>query len=260
MEKTEIYYFSGTGNSLHIAKELERRIPNIRLIPIVGLSNEENVKTKAENVGFVFPIYFTTIPTVVRRFIERLNLDSAQYIFSIVTRAGSFCVANINVRRILKKKKKTLDAHFILNMAYNTPTGLKPGKGYDKWVEKIDAKNIDDLESEIQSQLNEIEKTILNKDRHPKKLGFHPFRGLLERIMYALTRNIKTQIKYITKIKLDNKKPYWDENIRCYYCYACFNFCPTQSILLKKKWERKDGRYHHPDVNLKDIINQKKNS
>ncbi|MDG6219438.1 MAG: EFR1 family ferrodoxin [Candidatus Thermoplasmatota archaeon] len=277
MEKTEIYYFSGTGNSLHIAKELERRIPNIQLIPIVGLSNEENVKTKAENVGFVFPIYFTTIPTVVRRFIERLNLDSAQYIFSIVTRAGSFCVANINVRRILKKKKKTLDAHFILNMAYNTPTGLKPGKGYDKWVEKIDAKNIDDLESEIQSQLNEIEKTILNKDRHPKKLGFHPFRGLLERIMYALTRNIKTQIKYITdssctgcgicekvclsnKIKLDNKKPYWDENIRCYYCYACFNFCPTQSILVKKKWERKDGRYHHPDVNLKDIIHQKKNS
>jgi NAD-dependent dihydropyrimidine dehydrogenase PreA subunit len=161
-------------------------------------------------------------------------------------------------------------------MVYNSPTGLKPGKGYDKWVEIIDSKHIYDLELKLQSQLNDIEKTIRNKERYPSKLGFHPFRSFLERIMFLLTRNIKTQIKYITdstctgcgiceqvclssKIKLKDKKPYWREDIRCYYCYACFNFCPTQSILVKKKWERKDGRYHHPDVQLSDIIKQKNN-
>jgi len=34
---TEIYYFSGTGNSLHVAKELQKRIPETNLIPIVSL-------------------------------------------------------------------------------------------------------------------------------------------------------------------------------------------------------------------------------
>jgi hypothetical protein len=30
----EIYYFSGTGNSLHVAKELQTRLPGARLAPI----------------------------------------------------------------------------------------------------------------------------------------------------------------------------------------------------------------------------------
>jgi flavodoxin len=34
---TAIYYFSGTGNSLHVARELQQRLPESRLIPIVRL-------------------------------------------------------------------------------------------------------------------------------------------------------------------------------------------------------------------------------
>ncbi len=31
--KTEIYYFSGTGNSLFIAKEIQKRLPDAEIIP-----------------------------------------------------------------------------------------------------------------------------------------------------------------------------------------------------------------------------------
>ena len=34
---TEIYYFSGTGNSLFVAKELQKRLTDSNLIPIIGL-------------------------------------------------------------------------------------------------------------------------------------------------------------------------------------------------------------------------------
>ncbi len=44
--------------------------------------------------------------------------------------------------------------------------------------------------------------------------------------------------------------------LQCYYCYACFNFCPEQSILVKN-YTHKDGRYYHPDVTAKDIAEQK---
>jgi len=43
---TEIYYLSGTGNSLHVAKELQKRIADTELIPISSLKNNDGIKTK----------------------------------------------------------------------------------------------------------------------------------------------------------------------------------------------------------------------
>lgn len=57
MDKVEIYYFTGSGNSLHVAKELQGRIPGSDLIPIVSLLNKDTIETKAETVGFIFPIH-----------------------------------------------------------------------------------------------------------------------------------------------------------------------------------------------------------
>jgi flavodoxin len=87
---TEIYYFSGTGNSLHVAQELRQRIPDARLIPMAGLLHRsrslqlagETVETAADTAGFVFPIHLMAIPAAVREFLEHLEPRSADYIFS----------------------------------------------------------------------------------------------------------------------------------------------------------------------------------
>ena len=44
----EIFYFSGTGNSLHVARELGRRFPGAILIPIMTALRMEPVETRAE--------------------------------------------------------------------------------------------------------------------------------------------------------------------------------------------------------------------
>ncbi len=271
---TEIYYFSGTGNSMHVARELQKRIPETNLIPIVSLLDNDVVITKGETVGFVFPLYLTTVPAPVRRFLKKLDLKSAKYVFSVITRFGFLCVANINIKRILKKKGKSIDSQFILNMANNSPTGLKPGKGDEDWVNQINKKKVSRLESDVQSRLESIQKIILAQEKYPKKLLPNPFLSLLERIMYFLTYNIKTQINFYTdttctgggtcekvclsrKIKMHNKQPVWQKDVNCYYCYACFNFCPTQSILVKNRYTKKDGRYFHPCITADDIAEQK---
>lgn len=270
----ELFYFSGTGNSYHIAKELSQRLSNVTLTPIVKLLDRKQVKTNADVVGFVFPTYFTSVPAPVRSFLKTLNLSSAHYIFSITTRGGTFCVANMNINRMVKKKGKMLDAHFILDMIMNTPTGLKPGKGFENWDDIIKKENIEAVETTIQSELDEISQIIKKRRPYPEKQGFHPIRLFLERLMYLFTRNIKAEIKYITdetctgcglceqvclskKVRLIDRKPIWDPSIQCYYCYACFNICPTQSILVKNKYLKKDGRYIHPQVTVDDIAQQK---
>lgn len=61
MCEVEIYYFSGTGNSLHVAKELQKRIPGTNLIPITSLLKKDTIETNGETVGFVFPIHGMTV-------------------------------------------------------------------------------------------------------------------------------------------------------------------------------------------------------
>ena len=75
MSNVAVYYFSGTGNSLYVAKELHKRIPESNIIPIVSLVNKDVIEANAEAVGFIFPIYFTAVPEVVKNFIEKLNLE-----------------------------------------------------------------------------------------------------------------------------------------------------------------------------------------
>lgn len=271
---TEIYYFSGTGNSLHVAKELHKRLQGSKLIPIVSILDQDVVVAKGETVGFIFPIYLTTVPAPVRKFLEKLNMDSAKYTFSVTTRQGTFSVANIYVSRILKKKGKSLDSQFVLNMASNSPTGLRPGKGDDGWVDQIKKERVSQLESEVQSHLNLIHKVILGQEKYPPKAILNPCLAVLERIMCFMTSSTKTQISFCTdstctgcgiceqvclakKIQMYDKKPTWQKDVNCYYCYACFNFCPTQSILVKNKYSKKDGRYFHPDITAADISGQK---
>jgi len=51
-----------------------------------------------------------------------------------------------------------------------------------------------------------------------------------------------------TKIRMENNRPSWQKDVNCYYCYSCFNYCSMQAILVKNKYIKKDGRYHHHDI------------
>ena len=104
MSKVEIYYFSGTGNSLHVARELQRRMPETKLIPMISLLDEDVIKTKGEKIGFVFPIYLSSIPDPVRRFLKKMDLKPTQYIFALTTNCGYPGKVNIHLEKLLKKR------------------------------------------------------------------------------------------------------------------------------------------------------------
>jgi len=271
MNNVEIYYFSGTGNSLHIAKELQRLIPGTKLIPIVSLLDKTTIETNAEKVVFVFPTYLTTIPAPVRKFIEKLDLKSSKYIFSITTRIGTMCVANISINNVLKKKGRVLDSSFIINMANNSPTGLKPF-GDKKWVSKIAIDKIDELEVKVKLKLEFIKSCIINAQKHTEEEHF--LNIIMEKLMFMMTKNIDNEIPFYAdsncnscgicekvclskKIRMCDNKPIWSNEVQCYFCYACFNFCPKQSILVGKLYTDKNGRYFYPGTTASDIEKQK---
>jgi len=114
---TELYYFSGTGNSFYVAKELHKRIPDASLIPIVSLLHQDVIQTHGQSVGIVFPVHALTIPIAVKRFLKKTDMKSAEYVFAVATRLGIIFSSFHRMEKLLKRKNKRLDAHFILNMS-----------------------------------------------------------------------------------------------------------------------------------------------
>lgn len=270
MNKTDIYYFSGTGNSLHIAKELQKRVPGAKHIPMVCLLGDNSVMTDAETVGFVFPIHMTTIPRPVREFIKKLNLESAEYIFSIATRLGTTHSAFIEIEKILKKKGKVLNSHFTLTMPSNDP----------KFKYKVPTEAyIAEREVEVQKKLPMIAQAITKRENNKEKdvtatgkipvflLRLVPFvMALSEKLgfgyeMYADSKctgcGICEKVCLSKKIKMENGRPVWKKDIECYLCSACINFCPKQAIQIRSFGTEKNGRYSHPYATVEDIIQEK---
>lgn len=270
---TEIYYFSGTGNSLYIAKQLKEKMEDVKLIPIINCLKKEKIEIEAENIGFVFPLYLSNVPKPVQKFLEKLDIKSTKYTFAVITRIGTFSFAHVRVDTMLKMIGYELNAYFYINMANNSPTGLTPGKGDYNWIDKTN-KKLSAIEENVQNSLTEIIPIINSKSKYPVTKFKFPFIDKFEKLFYNWISGMKTEIglcvdKTCTgcgvceevcpsyKIKIEDNRPKWKQGVDCYYCFACFNFCPEQAIIIKDKYDKKDGRYQHPNVNTLEIINQK---
>ena len=83
--KTDIYYFSGTGNSLTIAQNLSKKIEYSKIISIPLVINKANNIT-GEIIGIVCPIYMHNIPCIVVDFIKKIK--EAKYLFMVYAGGG----------------------------------------------------------------------------------------------------------------------------------------------------------------------------
>ncbi|MBD3214266.1 MAG: ferredoxin [Candidatus Lokiarchaeota archaeon] len=266
--ETEIYYFSGTGNSLHVARELKKRIPNTTLIPIVSALKSEKTTSFADIVGIVFPIHAHTFPWVIEQFLRKSNLRGASYLFALSTRECADKVFS-DMNKILKKQGIELNASFMVN----TPENFIP-------VFPVPTKEeINHLEEELQNHLNTIQNKISNKIPHHRDTGIliSVFANTILRIstfLFQKTGYFGLQKAYYAnekcvgcgtcekvclsnKIKIINDKPVWNRDIPCMYCFACISYCPQNAIQAKRMRTSKKGRYHHPQITAKDISNQK---
>ncbi|MGB9927106.1 MAG: EFR1 family ferrodoxin [Methanosarcina sp.] len=276
MDGVEFYYFSGTGNSLYVAKELQKRIPEAKLTPIVNLLNKGIIETNGEVVGIIFPIHRMTFPIPVKKFLEKLDLKSAKYIFAIATREGTKHIAFIEVEKILEKKGKSLNSYFTLNMPCNDPRS--------KDWHPASEEEIAELESEVQSKLDSIQKIIIKQENSREEdSDSSPSNYVLQHLLHlgmiisehsgkkdyffadskCIGCGICEKVCLSRKIKMENKKPTWQEDVKCYMCYACLNYCPVHAIQIKSKtymksFTEENERYSHPYATADEIAEQKR--
>ena len=89
-KKRLLFYFTATGNSLFVARELAGETGQLLSIP--QIIKDERLDFEADEIGFIFPDYAASAPMMVREFVSKAHFK-AQYIFSVIT-FGNFA-ANV---------------------------------------------------------------------------------------------------------------------------------------------------------------------
>ncbi len=266
---TEIFYFSGTGNSLYVARQIALNLPNVKLTPIISSLNTDHYKTNADIVGFLFPLHAFTMPAPVKLFLQRILINPSSYLFAVATRGGSPCNVFLHINNLLKKQGKQLDAQFFINMPNN----------YLPAFDVATSKELTKLEHETEEQIQLITHVLHNKQPYKEKDPHGSF--LEENILFPILTQVfhktgyfNTQNNFFSnesctgcgicekvclsgKIKMNDNRPDWDKSVNCTYCFSCIHYCPAKAIQIKKSKTELKGRYHHKTVCYKDIADQK---
>jgi NAD-dependent dihydropyrimidine dehydrogenase PreA subunit len=254
-----IFYFSGTGNSLYVAKKIQES-ENDELINVSKALNEKNFNYKIkkdEKIGFVFPVYFYGLPIILIDFINKLKIetDEIPYIYTVITYGSAMGNADKSLEKLLKSNNLHLDGSFSVKMPENYVVIF----------------NIDD-EDKINLSLDRAEKDIgilvndikLNKKGNFAKHGYFKLFTPIVYKAYNMMRNTKKfhvndnctgcasceQICPSNVIVMENKKPKWIKN-KCSHCTACINRCLSKSIDYGNR-TKKRRRYINPNVKFFD--------
>ena len=255
--RTIVYYFSGTGNSLQVAREISAKLPGAELMSIPAVMKSDAIP-EADVIGIVFPAYMFGIPLVIGRFCRRLRAGADPYIFGVVT-SGMPGAALLQMKNSLGQRGLLLSAGFIVRMPDNyTPLAGPSSPGRQERMFDNARRKAGEIAAAVQARVkkdpeannalfNFIFSTLLYRrcaphivhmDRHFRATDRCNGCGLCERLCP------------VENIRMENRRPVWLRH--CEQCLSCLHWCPQEAIQFGGQTEKRK-RYHHPEVKVQDL-------
>lgn len=265
-KKRTILYFTGTGNCLHIARELGGK--DAELLSIPQLMKNGIFDIEAEEIGIVYPIYGHMPPNMVRKFIQQANLK-ADYKFAVLTYGNRKCNAVEIWDDITSKLNCKFDYISTIIMVDNWLPNFDMNEQMqiDKHIPENLAKIADDINS--RTQWHEPV-TDLEREQHQgflERSGIDPEVGFLVKSEDAF-EIAKSCIGcgICTYVCPRGNYEYTSGGITttgdCEFCFACIQNCPQKAIkfckdssitFLANGEKNPNARYRNENVSIMDI-------
>ena len=292
MTDAVVYYFSGSGNSFAVARDIADGI-DAELISIAAAIRSEKVKVSAEVVGIVFPDYQSSLPNIVKRFINKVEGLQGRYVFGVCTYGGAGPGLTMRyLEQLVESKDGKLAAGFAVSMPYNyiipsiqlgnpvirvtlnPDPAEKQRKKFSDWKEKLET--ITDFVNQRKEGVCEIGGEFLLKLIDQLKL-----KDSLGKYVWLKMAGYPgdTDLSFSESWRLMDHGFSSNENCvscgtcekicpvdnvvlingkpswqhNCEQCFACLQWCPQSAIQYGKHTEN-DKRYHHPSVKPSDLM------
>ena len=289
----EIYYFSGTGNSLAVARGIAEGT-GATLVSIPSVIDRQRIPVAADAMGMVFPVYHKSIPLILKRFVEKLEGLDGKYIFAIYTCGDTSGMAPEHLDRLLKSRGGELDAGFSVQLPYNyiTPRPVLRDFFGSFTLREIPAETQEALLAAAPEKIERIAAAVRARqsgafetsadlltrlaDRfhleeslakwswlkiagvdEATNLSFIESRQLMDQAFQVDEQcnecSVCARICPVHNIEMVDGRPVWQQ--RCEQCFACLHWCPQEAIQFRDNTAGQ-RRYHHPDVTLADMLRQ----
>lgn len=260
--KNIIFCFSGTGNTLKVALDLAAALDDCKAVQINDalLNGGFNIDWNGvERVGICCPVYSWGPPEIVVRLIRQLPHNVDGYFFTALTCGGSPGGTNAILQKLLRTRGIELQAGFV----YRMPTNYIAVSG------AISEERQQKMFSAMEEKHKKVIPLIQHKQKAPVENSFillRPVTGVIYRLARRMFPRLDRQFSSdekcnscgvcvqlcpVNNITLEQEQTFWNGN--CQQCFACIQWCPQQAVQFgNKTGERK--RYHHPDINLQQML------
>lgn len=290
-----IFCFSGTGNSLYIAKEVAKQI-RAEVIRIDKTLLKKQITGQFERVGIIFPVYHQGLPVMVSRFIDVLQEIDCNIFFAISTYGDKPVLALEYLENALHNKGIQLRGGYGVRMPYNYLRPQKIGFGmmnhFHIKLQDLELRN--KILEDAKVRIDSIVKDILDGVNHSVEVSDVWIERIVDRLKLRDSIQKKQWLKiagyigempekFIDAIPLmdagfsvndscvecgicknvcpaenimyAHKKPIWLHH--CEQCLACLHWCPNKSIQFRGKIVKES--YNHPEILVSELFGKPKN-
>lgn len=245
----KIFYFTGTGNSLAVAKRIGGELYSIPQEMGKGELNYED-----DVIGIVSPVYYGRLPNIVREFLGKAKFKT-DYLFAIANCGSGSGIVLDELQNLSKEQGYQFDYLNSIVMVDNFLPVFEIGEEIKKLPEKKTEETLAQIVSDIEGQVKKIPEisakakamAAMAKTFLKDKMKGYSCQGFTINDNCNLC-GICTSVCPVANVSVTEKVIFAD---KCESCYACIHACPQNAIHIPT--EKSGKRFRNPEVSLNEI-------
>lgn len=247
-----VFYFTATGNSLYVAKQLDET----RISIAQAVHDREKIYT-ADKIGMICPVFGHEVPPLVREFLTAAVFRT-DYFYLVLTYGNRHGGA----AELAQKLLEDLGIH---------PSYINVVLMADNYLPAFDMNEQKALDKNVGGQIEQLVQDITSGKKYIAPVtdadrAVH--REYLDRIA-GMPENAFSKIYWITDecigcgictkvcpkkcLHMEGQKSVWNPE-GCMMCMACIHACPMMAIQMRMTEKNPKARYRNENISICEIV------